>query len=210
MGRPIHANAAATRIRIRESAVKLFAVQGEAATSTREIAREAQVSLAMVNHYFGSKSGLYSACVDAMYDELAEASARLEAALKNTHSPSMILETAVRECFQLARERRDAIRLILRKMLNDGELDPRRREETLLPFLETASTLLSGVTNRPPEELRLPLQSLVYLIVRHALNTNEELRLITGCADSPQQAVLDHLIDTAHRLVLTPPLEASS
>ena len=76
MGRPIQANAAATRDRIRASAVQLFAVQGEAATSTREIARGAGVSLAMVNHYFGSKAGLYTACVDAMYEELAEASAR--------------------------------------------------------------------------------------------------------------------------------------
>ena len=180
MGRPIQANAAATRERIRESAVQLFAVRGEAATSTREIARGAGVSLAMVNHYFGSKAGLYAACVDAMYAELGEASARLQSTLDPSQSPSLFLETAVRECFLLARERRDAIRLILRKMLDDGELDPRRRDETLLPFLETASGLFGQLTTRPADELRLPLQSLVYLLVRHALNTPEELRLIVG------------------------------
>jgi AcrR family transcriptional regulator len=210
MGRPIQANAEATRTRIRESAVKLFAVQGQAATTTREIARASGVSLAMVSHYFGSKQGLYTACVDAMYDELAEASVRLGGAMSHEASPSSILETAVRECFQLARTRRDAIRLILRKLLDDGELDPRRREDTLLPFLNATSRLFGDATGRPAEELRLPLQSLVYLTVRHALNTEEELRLITGCNDAPEDAVLEHLIDTAHRLIPGIPPETLS
>jgi AcrR family transcriptional regulator len=49
------------QIQILETAEKLFADQGFAGTSVREIAKEANVNLAMISYYFGSKEKLMEA-----------------------------------------------------------------------------------------------------------------------------------------------------
>ncbi|MDQ0279580.1 AcrR family transcriptional regulator [Arthrobacter silviterrae] len=50
------------------SARKLFAEHGYAATSLREIARDAGVDAAMVHHWFASKEELFNACVELPAD----------------------------------------------------------------------------------------------------------------------------------------------
>jgi len=70
MSRPVNADADATRQRMLEAAVQLFAERGLGSTSIRDVAGAAGVSLAMVHHYFGSKDDLYDACIDATYAEL--------------------------------------------------------------------------------------------------------------------------------------------
>ncbi|WP_158918358.1 CerR family C-terminal domain-containing protein [Caulobacter sp. S45] len=53
-----------TRLRIIESAVELFGVQGFERTSTREIAALAGVNPPALQYYFDSKEGLYVACAE--------------------------------------------------------------------------------------------------------------------------------------------------
>lgn len=59
-----------TRARIRDAAVRLFGGEGFDATSVRAVAREAEVSPALVLHHFGSKDGLRHACDRYVIDEL--------------------------------------------------------------------------------------------------------------------------------------------
>lgn len=47
------------RARLLDAALRLFAVQGFAKTSTREIAQAAGVNIAAISYYFGDKAGLY-------------------------------------------------------------------------------------------------------------------------------------------------------
>ena len=56
------------RRRILDSATSLFARKGFAATGMREIANEAGVNLAMINYYFGSKSGLLKNIMENFFD----------------------------------------------------------------------------------------------------------------------------------------------
>jgi AcrR family transcriptional regulator len=51
----------ASRERILHAAIRLFALQGFKNTSTRDIAKAAQVNIASLNYYFGDKAGLYRA-----------------------------------------------------------------------------------------------------------------------------------------------------
>lgn len=53
-----------SRTRIRSAALQLFAAQGVAATSLREIARQAGVAPGLVGHHFGGKDGLHCAIDD--------------------------------------------------------------------------------------------------------------------------------------------------
>ncbi len=52
---------ASTRQRLLHTALRLFAQQGYATTSTREIAEQAQVNVAAISYHFGDKAGLYRA-----------------------------------------------------------------------------------------------------------------------------------------------------
>jgi AcrR family transcriptional regulator len=50
-----------TRARLLQAAIRLFAHQGFAKTSTRELAEAAQVNVAAISYHFGDKAGLYRA-----------------------------------------------------------------------------------------------------------------------------------------------------
>lgn len=199
MARSVNADAAATRERILASATQLFGEQG-AKSSIREIAKSAGVSLAMVHHYFGSKDELYSSCVDAMYVELAELRQHLVAEVGTASDPRLVFEKAVREGFRFARAHQSAMRLMLRSVVARGALDAGRAEEFLVPFLDQASAIVASLTGRPAAELRLPLQSLVFLNGRYAIADADELMLITGAPTKVEaiDAVADHLVDLTY------------
>jgi AcrR family transcriptional regulator len=57
----IRADGVEARTRLLETALNLFAEQGFAKTSIREIARQAQVNISAISYYFGDKAGLYRA-----------------------------------------------------------------------------------------------------------------------------------------------------
>lgn len=57
--RPLRSDGEATRARIIEAAGRLFAGQGFAATTSKEIAATAGVDIASINYHFGSRTGLY-------------------------------------------------------------------------------------------------------------------------------------------------------
>ena len=63
-------DAAATRERLMEAAQHRFARDGYRATTVRGIADEAKVNVSLINRYFGSKEGLFEACVARTATEL--------------------------------------------------------------------------------------------------------------------------------------------
>ncbi|MEM9070802.1 MAG: TetR/AcrR family transcriptional regulator [Myxococcota bacterium] len=198
MARPVNADASATRQRILTSATLLFSERG-AKSSIREIAKDAGVSLAMVHHYFGSKDDLFAACITGMYVELAELRTHLIEGLTETKSIEQLFEYAIREGFRFARAHQPAMRLMMRTVVARGAIDQARIDEFLVPFLEQASKLVSGVTGADPDSLRLPLQSLIFLNGRYAIAEIDELRLVTATdtAEAALAAVENHLVDNA-------------
>lgn len=204
MARPANADAHATRARILDAAMRLFADVGRGQTSIRDIAREAGVSLGMVNHYFGSKEALYDTCVTTTSAELLELRGHLAPLFLRAQNPRAAVDAGVRAAFQFACEHRDASRFALRGVLESGEIDPQRRDELLVPYLDAASTLLAGYGGLPAPALRLPLQSLVFLVGRYAISSAGELAAATGLADeaAARAAVADHLVEFAQRTLL--------
>ena len=65
----MNADAEATKKRILQRACALISAHGIEGTSVRDVAAASEISLATVLHYYGSKEGLYQACVDAMRAE---------------------------------------------------------------------------------------------------------------------------------------------
>ncbi len=65
-----------SRRRIINVAVRLFAQHGYAGTGMREISAEAEVNLAMINYFFGSKKGLLKEILDTFYAKYIEIALR--------------------------------------------------------------------------------------------------------------------------------------
>jgi AcrR family transcriptional regulator len=201
-GRPANTDAAVTRRRVLDAAARLFADHGEDGASVREIAKAAKVTGATVLHHFQSKERLYDASVEAMYDELFELQDRLAPALASGEDFDAILETSVRTLFRLAREHRTAIRLLLRHVVDTGEVGASRRKRALLPFLDTGAALFAARTGRSPQELRLVLQSAVFLLGRWAIAAPREVEAVAARKGAAAgRAVEDHLVDAIRRMV---------
>ena len=179
MARPVNADADATRQRMLGAAVQLFAERGLGSTSVRDVAGAAGVSLAMVHHYFGSKDELYGACIDATYAELSAMKGVLALELASAAPLAELFARAVVTSFRFAREHRTAVRLLVRAAVSSGELHPRGRK-LLLEAMDVVSTAVGARLERPPSELRLPLQSVIFLVARYAAQDEGETAAVVG------------------------------
>jgi AcrR family transcriptional regulator len=205
MSRPVHANAEATRRRILEQAVRLFSENGVGETSIRDIARASGVSLAMVHHYYFSKEKLLSACISSVYADLSGLQGRFEEVIARAGSGDDLLREAVIAGFRFARERRELVRLLLRITIARGTVA--EGEPTLRRFLDTVSTRFGALTDRPAAALRLPLQSIVYLIARYSMLDDAEMEWVVGPdvvqrAGTSIRALENHIAECALRLLM--------
>ena len=80
------------RTRLLRSGLRLFAQQGFAKTSTRELAEDAGVNVASISYYFGDKAGLYRAVFFEPLGAPAEGGARFD-------RPGLSLTQALAELF---------------------------------------------------------------------------------------------------------------
>ena len=68
--RPVKRDAAVTRERILRASLAEFGTKGYGGARTEAIAKRAQCNIRMLYHYFGSKEGLYLACLERVYTNI--------------------------------------------------------------------------------------------------------------------------------------------
>jgi len=202
MSRPVGADATLTRTKVRQAATRLFAERGVGATSVRAIAQASGVTSATVHHYFGSKDALHRAVVDRMYVDLDALRKEISDALdKAEQGVDAVLEDAIRRLFRFAVEHDSIVRMLLRRSVETGEIDPDRRRDLHLPLLDELTQRLAPGATAEPGHMRLAIQSLMHLVVRYALTTPHELGLVAQVDPrDARQVVEDHLVETARRL----------
>jgi AcrR family transcriptional regulator len=71
---PRRRDATDTRRRLLAAARRRFARDGYSATTVRDIADDVGVNIALINRYFGSKEGLFGACLDEAVRDLVRSS----------------------------------------------------------------------------------------------------------------------------------------
>jgi AcrR family transcriptional regulator len=200
MARPVNADADATRQRMLDRAVELFAEHGLSGTSVRDVAGAAGVSLAMVSHYFGGKNELYEACVEATYTELSAMQHELAGELAGEAPLEELFARAIVACYGFARRHRTAVRLLVRAAASSGQVHPRGRR-LLLDALDLVSTAVGARLGRSPDELRLPIQSVVFLVARYASQDEGETAAVVGVPAREKRravaAVEEHLVRVA-------------
>jgi AcrR family transcriptional regulator len=75
---PRRRDAAKTQQRLLEAARRRFALDGYAATTVRDIADDVDVNVALINRYFGSKEGLFEACLEAAVRDLGRSTDQVQ------------------------------------------------------------------------------------------------------------------------------------
>ena len=145
-----------SRERILQSALRLFAEQGYAKTSIRQIAQGAQANVAAIGYYFGDKAGLYR----AIYCGQPQAAGTPRDALANepgAAAPSLAL---LFEQFLEPLKRGDEVRLWMklhrREMLEPTGLWEEKLENGIRPMHNALVALLCArlALPRPDDEVR--------------------------------------------------------
>jgi len=186
MARPRNANAELTRQRILDAAIERFASQGLKGTSLRAIGGDVGVTFATVHHHFGCKSKLYERCLEASYEELGGLRAALVETLGATGGGvADKIEALAKRAFGFAREHSSRSRFLLRATLYE-DVASERTKRSQSQYLDVTSQVLAGVLGRPAQELRVPLQGLMFLLTRFAVMSDAELSIVAGETDPTQ------------------------
>jgi hypothetical protein len=98
------------------------------------------------------------------------------------------------------------LRLIMRPLIEEGELDVRWREGSLVPFLDAAARGLAHATGWPVAEQRFAVQTVIAVGMRYALSSPKELAQLNGLdPEAEAEAVAtteDRLVRLAQRVLL--------
>ncbi|PYY33005.1 MULTISPECIES: TetR/AcrR family transcriptional regulator [unclassified Curtobacterium] len=134
-------DAAATRLALVQAARRRFAFDGYRATTVRDIAADAGVNVALINRYFGSKEGLFRACLDraAPDRDAAPSGSDLERALGGL----------IRHIIRSPTDE-DSMQLLLLLRSSGDEVVDRIRRETLRGYAER---LAGAVRAGSPDEI---------------------------------------------------------
>ena len=211
MARPRNADPEQTRRRVLGAAAEAFTAAGRDGASMRQIARGADVSIATIHYYFGSKERLFDAVMADAWQTvggtmpMARVLLDLREAVRAL-TPDQVrqaVDDLVRSTFRQLRAERGALQLIMQSVLIEGALDASWREVAIDPFLDEMSELLTQPSGLVSAELRLRLQSLVALTSRYALSSDLELAMTTGAATGAEglSRTEEHLVSVAHLLL---------
>ena len=167
--------AEATRQRIIDQSMILFAREGYAAASVRRIAKSCGLTIGAVHHHFGTKERLQEEvrlCADRY---LAEIFRQLWGEFAVTRDVGRMAELGL----ELARQQQPAVRFRMREWLDSRVLSTGRRslDSTLL---KVVSENIASQTKMPATTIRAWLLSLVFLVGRFSLADEHEIEADLG------------------------------
>jgi AcrR family transcriptional regulator len=200
---PRHEPGEQTRTRLLDSAELLFARQGFACTSVRDITRHARCNVAAVNYHFGGKLNLYREMLLRRLAAMREQRvASIQTALQDG-SGEVALEhvlrtfaTAFLEPLVNESHGRLLIELIAREML-DPQLPPEMfRTEIFGPVQEALTAAVVAVTSGlHPEAARLCVMSILSQLIQVAHGARRDQLGSVASGGAPQLTTLvDHIV----------------
>lgn len=198
MARPAEANPQETMRRLVEVGLDLFAQRGYAGTSTRELAMAGHCSVSTINHYFGSKQGLYDSVVDHVYDRLRARGREALAGIVPTDTH--VVMTAI---YGVARAERDGVRVLVRQVLDHGRLTPHTEAKHFLPEIDKAAEIVANAVGVSNARARDATVTLGYLLSRFVVQDDRSLMTAFGVrsAKEAHARVVTILTTTARALL---------
>jgi TetR/AcrR family transcriptional regulator, regulator of cefoperazone and chloramphenicol sensitivity len=157
---PKRADGEESRKRMVMAGLKLFAEHGYARTSTRQIAKEAQVNISAIAYYFGDKAGLYRVVFTDSYGKMAND-------ITLFSDVNLTLEQALSALFQgfigplkLGNIAKLHIRLHMREMVEPTGIWEEKVDNGIAPYHQALLILLQkhlGITKADDDLHRLAL-----------------------------------------------------
>ena len=130
------------RARLLRAGLRLFAHQGYAATSTRELAQAAGVNVAAISYYFGDKAGLYRAVFFEPLGEIADDIAAFSGAQLSIEDALRGFYAGFLEPLSQGEDGQLCVKLRMREMLEPTGLWHQEVNEGIKPMHEAMLALL--------------------------------------------------------------------
>lgn len=168
------------RLRILGAAVDLIARMGPAKVSLRQIARQAEVSLGLIDYHFQGRQGLLESSLELVERPLAEIEPHYLERLRCEEDVGAVLAEAFLESFGIVRNQRPLMRVILMLVGQHGALPTMWRSSVLDGFLHRWSLALHERTGVEVSVARFRLHNVLALTTRYVAASEAEFRTIFG------------------------------
>lgn len=193
----------ASRERLLRAGLNLFARQGYATTSTRELADAAGVNVASISYYFGDKAGLYRAvCIEPLGDGSAEAARLADPALELPAAMRVFYETFL-EPLRHGDDARLCMKLHFREMLEPTGLWDQGAAQCIRPQHAALVAVLGRYLGlkRPDEAVQRLAICLVGLGVHLHVGRDVIDEVVPGLYAGPD--AIDRWVDTLAQLAMS-------
>jgi TetR/AcrR family transcriptional regulator, regulator of cefoperazone and chloramphenicol sensitivity len=153
------ADRTATRERLREAALELFADRGFDAVTVRDLARHARVNLAAVSYHFGDKLGLYRELIDGAIRAMRTVQEQQREATRDDPPEAQLRKYIVAFLTHMAGPQSPQVdrlqRLIRQEATTPSQLGRRVIEQGMLPRLEYCSEIVAKLLDCPVDDARV-------------------------------------------------------
>jgi AcrR family transcriptional regulator len=213
--RRIREPAASTKARILRAAEEVFATQGFAGASTREIAARAAVNISSLHYHWESKDRLYEAVLETVYGRLTEVSRdSAPPTAVRAELPREAHESSIGRVFDYFAANPSVPRLLLRRMLEEADAGSASHSDG---FLESWTRELGGwMKHRGGKHAREVDAQIIALTLYAALllftlDTRLHARMLGGRVADPEvtRRLRRHLTELGARLVAADPKTAT-
>jgi AcrR family transcriptional regulator len=150
---PVRQDGLTTRRELLEAAGAVFAEQGYAKATSKEICRRARANIAAVNYHFGGKDALYAAVLEEAHSRLVSLDA-LAAAARSRIDPRMKLKMLLaRIVGEIARRESGAweLRVLSREVLSQSPLMAGLINNQIAPKAKIVRSILADIMELPAE-----------------------------------------------------------
>jgi AcrR family transcriptional regulator len=195
-----------TKGRILAAAEEVFAAKGFQGASTREIAARAGVNISSLHYHWESKETLYFTVFRNIFDQIV-------ALLRDTLAPVLerqvrresAIELTMRELFDFFADNPNVPKLLMRRIVENEELDIGIEREVLLPAWGVFAEWLTRYGRKPvsEEESRFFMLSLHSVMLVYLLDSRSYRTLLGGSVRTGplRDRVREHVTQLVNRLL---------
>jgi AcrR family transcriptional regulator len=188
------------------AAEAIFAARGFEGASTREIAARAGVNISSLHYHWESKETLYFAVFRNIYDGIVDL-------LRNTLAPLLVrqgkreqtIDVTMRELFDFFADNPNVPKLLMRRIVENEEIDVGIERDILAPAWTVFSEWLGRLGRRPlsDDESRLFMLSVHSVLLVYLLDSRSYRSLLGGSVRSGplRERVRRHVTQLVHRLL---------
>jgi AcrR family transcriptional regulator len=195
-----------TKARILAAAEEVFAARGYQGASTREIAARAGVNISSLHYHWASKETLYAGVFADIFDRIVTILREIIGPLQE-RTPAgggAVVDTAMTRLFDFFADNPSVPRLIMRRIVDDTELEVGLEEAVLVPAWEVFGEWVSLFGRRLTDvESRFFMLSVHSALLVYLLDSRFYQALLGGSVRKTplRDEVRTHLVRLVHTLL---------